>query len=156
MKQAKTKTKTKAKRQPQRQTNVPAKAPVPDDPVFAAIEAHRTAKASVDAIYKEGKAWKGLKPYQMGHQPMADAKGREIATMMALLNTMPRTWRGLACVLEYLGRQPDPRWDDFPDMLSIAHRYGNADLAAVSVGYIARLAAAVFGMIASKAENHDS
>src|SRR5467141_4440017 len=107
MKQAKAK--AKAKQQPQRQTNVPAKAPVPDDPVFAAIEAHKAAIASVDAIYKEGKAWKGLKPWQIGHQPKTNANDHEIAAMVALLNTMPRTPRGLACVLQYLGRQPDPR-----------------------------------------------
>jgi hypothetical protein len=120
-----------------------------DERVFAAIEEHKAACTSIDTIYKEGRTWKGFKPYQMGHQPMADARSREIAAMMALLNTMPRTRRGLACVLQYLGRQPDARWDDIPDMLSMAQRSGNADLVAVSASYIARLATAVFAMIAA-------
>jgi len=164
MKRAKTKTKQQPRRRVPAVATViaggPATAPggppasaselSGDDPVFAAIEAHKAATASVDAIYKEGRTWKGLKPWQMGHQPMADAHSREIATMMTLLNTMPRTPRGLARVLQYLGKQPDHRWEDISDMLSRAHRYGNADLAAVSAGYIARLAAAVFGMIATR------
>jgi hypothetical protein len=117
---------------------------IADDPVFAAIKAHRAAVLECDAAFElkatTDEGWAKLE------QQQRDAAVREYDAILTLLETMPTTPAGVAAALRYVGSRCRA---EERALLMEAHNTYHKNLPDVAETYLVRLGEAVAGMLAT-------
>jgi hypothetical protein len=112
-----------------------------NDPVLTALAAHKAAYAEIATLES---CLTGDKDARFDRL-MDTALWHSLDMLRILLNTMPTTTFGLACVLQHLAT---PLWNDpgNPNILVSAYDAGDDGVKAAAKTYLARLGAAVLAM----------
>ncbi len=112
-----------------------------DDPVFAAIAAHRAAMAACAAMSRHVDELDDGPALERALSAEGGANARESGARLAVFTTAPTTLAGVAALLDYVG-QPDDHGIARHTILT-GIRYGEAELLAASDGFPRHLAAAL-------------